>query len=202
MSLNLAYDDSIFSGPIIPMDLNPVESESWLFDQAVLPETTEADAPALDFEDESDDIFSSNPSLNVAPLEGSFQLADCSSEGLFAPGISRVRRGAGSGFCSDPSPAAGAQPSSADGRNSDMIDLPSLLRSDDIEDALKVHFGNEERNSFCYWYSSGQLPWGVCGSGNPADETNPSPSTPQSGDWYITKWIEYIVLHGKLRKLV
>ena len=111
------------------MDLDSVGSSSWLSDQVVLPETTELDTSIVDFGDDNDDIFFSNSLLNVAPSEDSFQLADCSSENLSAPGISRAKRGAEPNFCNRPSPAEGGQPGSAGGG---MIDSQSLLRSNDI----------------------------------------------------------------------
>lgn len=196
-----AVEDSLFFDSIIPMDLNSVgSSSSSLFDQVVLPETTELDASAVDFwDDNDDDIFSLNPSLNVAPSEDSFQLADCSSENLSAPRISRVRRGAEPSFCNNgPSPAAGGgQPGSAD---EGMIDLQSLLRSPDIEEALKVHFGTtEKRNAFCYWYSAGKLPWGVCSSGDNRDIT---PSTSVMEDYWSIWENEKTVSHGWLGKSV
>lgn len=189
VSLSLANDDSIFSDPIISMEQNPVESSAWLFDQVTLPQ----DASTVNFGDETDNLFSSNPFLNVAPLEDSFQMADCSTEDLSVSGISRVRRDAGPRFCNSPSPATAAQPGLPEEGKTDMIDLQSLLRSGDVENNLKIHMDSERRNAFCYWYTQGRLPWGVCSTGKPADVTT-SPGT--------QGWLESTVSHGTMSKSI
>lgn len=195
--LDPAYDESLFSDSSVPLDLDQIASPS-PFDLSVLPGEPEADASELLPWGENDDSVFLSPSLDVAAADDFFQLADCSASGdLPAFGKSRVRQLDESGLCVGPTPAVGTQSGSAKGGNSDMIDLDTLLQSDNIQKMLEDHFANEKRNPFCFWYTSGLFPWGVCSSGNPADET-PALSTPMQQDLYNRFLPEFTLSHGTL----
>lgn len=77
-----------------------------------------------------------------------------------------------------------------------MIDVNTLLNSDNILERLQVEFGDEKRNRLCYWATNGLYPWGVCSSGDLADES-PSLSSPISKNIYSI-YLHSTLLHGTL----
>ena len=179
-------DESLFSDSDLAMDapalpinelaLGPSDQDesSWLFDPDLvslldpdlLPATSETDTSGLQFWD-LDDASTLGSSIDDVEMDNSFQLADCSaSESLPLFGKSRAKRNDNLGVCKETPDAA-----------SDGLEGWTLER---LERALNGRPGaaetpegalnSEEQHEICSLLSLGALPWGVCSSGNPADE--------------------------------
>lgn len=132
-----------------------------LFESDVNSKTDEADLGAL-----SDHIL----------FDNSFELADCATlDSLPAIGQkSRLRRLDDSGSCKNPTttPPSGADtlPGGADDENVQLPDIMKLLNNPYFLRKFGAARRNQDHNSFCYLFSEGILPWGVCSSGKPEDQ--------------------------------
>lgn len=175
-----AVSGSTFDPPALPA--NELASTSLFQDDSpslfteFLPGTPEnADPPGLIPWDLNDDSTFNPPFDNVSLDESfPFQIADCSAststENLPLFSKSRIRRDKSPAICEprdDGTPSDGTK---------DLLDLGRLQRELDIrlnpivkpKEALDPEA--EEHNEFCYLFTLGVLPWGVCSSGNLADE--------------------------------
>lgn len=171
-------DESLFSDPDLALDASALPSNELalapsdqtespsLFDSDLLPENSETDTP-WSFSWDLNDDSSLGSSLDDVGVDNSFELADCSaSESLHFFGKSRVRRNDHLGICKK-------KPDAATGE-SEGWDLESFQRALDIrpgaEEKPTELTNSEQQNRFCFLLTLGALPWGVCSSGNPADE--------------------------------
>ena len=109
-------------------------------------------------------------------FDNSFELADCANSG-FPPGMgqkTRVKRLDDPESCENPTtaPPKGAE-TLPGGDNDESIELPDLfkiLSEPEYRRKFAAAQRNRDRNSFCYLFSEGNLPWGVCSSGNPDNQ--------------------------------
>lgn len=174
-------DDSLFSdsdwaldSPALPSDdlaLVPLDQDNSppLFDTDLPSVNSETDlSESIPWAFNDDPTLSPSSSFDDLSLADSFQLADCSasSENLPLFSKSRIRRNDSPGVC-EPNP---------DGTSSDGLeglDLGRIQRELDVRlNPVETMKGtlNDEHNEFCTLLTVGALPWGVCSSGNPADE--------------------------------
>ena len=169
-----AASDSTFDSPALPA--NELASTSLFQDDSpspfktdLLPENPETDPPGLIPWDLNNDS-SLGPLFENLSVDDSFQLADCSASSENGPlfSKSRTRRNDSPGICE---PRADSTP--PDGTE-ELLDLGRLQRELDVRlnpvDETKGTLNAEELNEFCSLFTVGVLPWGVCSSGNLADE--------------------------------
>lgn len=107
-------------------------------------------------------------------LNEPFQLADCSAAEDFSTIGKKalLRRRDGSKSCPNSATGVGTPPGDAD----DSADIDALaeslkipLNSESTEMLMRATANLDENNFYCYVYSKGLYPAGVCSSGNPAD---------------------------------
>ena len=175
--------------PLDPTGLSSSDPPGSLFDQptSLFDVTTLPDGSGSYLSDASDSLFEDdvhtqndkvdlNSLLDDTLLSDSFEVADCSrSESLPAMGRkSRVRRLDGSGTCVNPSttpPTAVDEPSgSVSDKPVDLRDLLRLLDSPIFMEMSRQSKKDKDNNQYCFLYTDGNLPWGVCSSGRPDDQ--------------------------------
>lgn len=180
------FDTSDASGltslPLDPNEFayNPVDS---FLNQptSLLDVSTLSGGSELYPDDEFDSLFGTDePNLTSLPdhtiFDNSFELADCaSSDSLPVMGPkSRLRRLDDSGSCKNPNttPPSGTEtpPGGADDETVNIPDMLTLLRDPYFVRRFAAARKNRNHNSYCYLFTEGILPWGVCSSGNPEDE--------------------------------
>lgn len=162
---NLALDASVL--PVKELALAPSdqnESPS-LFALDLPPENSETDTSGLlPWDLNGDSALGS--SFDDLGIHDSFKLADCSaSENLTPFDKLRTRRNENLGKCE---------------QNPDGLTGDTQRDPESIQKLLETQLGAEEipmagltskdQNQFCFLLSLGVLPWGVCSSGDPADE--------------------------------
>lgn len=153
-----------------------------LFDVSTSPEDSGfylSDTSESLFEDDvntQNDKGDLNSLFDDTVLSDGFELADCSmSESPPAIGRkSRIRRLDGSGTCENPSttpPTAVDEPSgSVSEKPVDLQDLMRLLSSPLFMEMSRRSKKDKDNNQYCFLYTDGNLPWGVCSSGKPDDQ--------------------------------
>ncbi len=150
---------------------NTPESIDWYIDTTSISTTSS----------ENDGVIFSPYSSDDVVFDDSFEIADCSATENLLPamgigkGKSRVRRLDDSRSCKDPNttspPTAGDTTGSGEERSKEEEILMNLLNDPAFLELLAGAQKNTDHNFYCYLYTNGLLPWGVCSSGNPADQT-------------------------------
>lgn len=185
----LPEDSNIYSEDVSGLTTQPLDPTGSssdppgsLFDVPTLPDGSGSylsDASDSLFEDDvntQNDKVDLNSLLDDTLLGDSFEVADCSSSESL-PAISRksrVRRLDGSGACVNPSPTpptAVDEPSgSVSDKPVDLRDLMRLLDSPIFMEMSRQSKKDKDNNQYCFLYTDGNLPWGVCSSGRPDDQ--------------------------------
>lgn len=153
-----------------------------LLDESALsgvPESYIDDGSSSLFED---DVNSTSDEANLGSVsdhtlfDDSFELADCAmSDPLASKGKkSRHRRLENSGSCKSPTttPPSSAEPPGGEG-DDETFQLPNmrtLLNDPYFLMRFSAARENDDHNSYCYLFTEGILPWGVCSSGKPEDQ--------------------------------
>ena len=172
---NLFFSDSDFAqdSPALPGDdlaLVPLDQDNSppLFDTDLPPVSSGTD-PSGSIPWALNDDLTLSPSFDDLSLDGSFQLADCSasSENLPLFSKSRIRRNDSPGICKQN--PDGTSPDGLEGLDLGHIQREQDFRLNPVEKA-KGALNGDELNEFCSLLTVGALPWGVCNSGNLADE--------------------------------
>lgn len=149
-----------------PSDRNELPS---LFGTDSPPETSELGSSGLPLWDLNDDP-TLGPSFNDVGVDNNFKLADCSASGelpLFSK--SRVRRNDNLGVCQPKLDDTPAIPGGINQLDFDRIEKAIDNQLGPIE-KIKETSNTEDQNQFCFLLTAGSLPWGVCSSGDLADE--------------------------------
>lgn len=153
-----------------------------LFDVTTLPEGSESN-----LNDGSASLFGANVNgendkVNLSSLsdhtlfDDTFEMAECeTSKSLPVIGKkSRLRRLDDSRSCKIPTttPPTGVDPplGGADDEPVKILDLMTRLNDPYFLMKYTAARQNRDHNSYCYLFTEGILPWGVCSSGNPEDQ--------------------------------
>jgi hypothetical protein len=166
-TIGFTHSAGIFDDP----NSSSSDQSASLFDQVDLPMDAEYDPmdsiESLLWEEDSGIRSSSqNDDVTYSQPNSPFELADCSAS-EYLPMISkknRVKRQDVPGFCR--SPAAANEPSK-EGYLGDPPYAPDVLKHD-LEnnrkawERVKNLLESNEENPFCYLYTAGKLPYGVC----------------------------------------
>lgn len=176
---------SLTSLSLSPDELSHDSVDSFLNQSpSLLDISTLAEGSESHLEDSSDspfesDVNSKSDGFDIGSLsdhtlfDNSFELADCAMSELL-PGIgqkSRVKRLDDAESCKKPTttPPKGAEtlPGGDNDENIEFPDLLQILSDPYYRRKFVAARKNRDHNSFCYLFSEGILPWGVCSSGNP-----------------------------------
>lgn len=121
--------------------------------------------------DEPDIGSLSDPTLS----DTSFELADCAmSDALLGTGKkSRFKRLDDPGSCKNPTTAPLKSAETLPSGGDEIVKLPDVMTILD-NPYLLLKFAaarkNEDHNTYCFLFSEGIVPWGVCSSGNRDDQ--------------------------------
>ena len=165
------------------------QSPPLLDDQSppLLDVSTSTGGPESHLDDVFDSLFDSDMNskadeTDLVPLsdqtlfDDSFKFADCATSDPVAPmgKKSRIKRLDDPESCKTPTttPPTGAEtlPGGGDDETVELPDIMTILNNPYFLRRFGAARRNRDHNQYCYLFSEGILPWGVCSSGNPDDQ--------------------------------